>query len=89
MKNNCGITKIDFVDAGFKAVLQSEGCQEVVGTAAQAMADKANANYGGDGYEASTVYGGRAQRYIGLVKATDKESLKAESEDQALTRAII
>ena len=64
---NSGITKIEFIDAGFKAILTSEGCQEVVGQTAQSICDKANANNdrGGEGFRSSTQvggYGGGRQR---------------------------
>lgn len=88
---NSGITKIEFIDAGFKAILTSEGCQEVVGQTAQSICDKANANNdrGGEGFRSSTQVGGYGGgRWIGFVTTTDQEAAAAESEDKALTRAL-
>ena len=88
---NSGITKIEFIDAGFKAILTSDGCHEVIEQTAQQIADKANANNsrGGEGFQASTQVGGYGGgRWIGFVSATDKNAKIAESEDKALTRAL-
>lgn len=81
--------RLVFNSAGFKAVLMSEGTQKVVEDVAQDIADKANSNYGGEGFVATTKVGGYGGgRWVGFVTATDKDSLKAESEDSALTRAL-
>ena len=81
--------KIVFNSAGFKALLNTEETHKLVEVLAQDIADKANSNYGGDGFEVTTKVGGYGGgRWIGFVTATDKDSLKAESEDSALTRAL-
>lgn len=88
---NSGITKIEFIDAGFKAILTSDGCHEVIEQTAQQIADKANANNdrGGEGFGSSTKVGGYGGgRWIGFVTATDQKAAAAESEDKALTRAL-
>ena len=87
---NSGITKIQFIDAGFKAIVQSEGCQQLVTDVTQEICDKANANNdrGGEGFNARVILGGRAHRYVGFVTTTDKQSKIAEAEDKALTRAL-
>ena len=88
---NSGITKIEFIDAGFKAILISDGCHEVIEQTAQQIADKANANNdrGGEGFRSSTKVGGYGGgRWIGFVTATDNKAAAAESEDKALTRAL-
>lgn len=88
---NSGITKIEFIDAGFKAILTSDGCHEVVQSVTGEIAAKANANNdrGGEGFNASTQVGGYGGgRWIGFVTATDKKAAAAESEDKALTRAL-
>lgn len=82
------ITKIEFISDGFKAILQSEGTQQVVSEIADSIAAEANANGNCEGFESNTILGGRAQRYIGFAYASDKESMIAESENQALTRAV-
>lgn len=82
-------TKIVFNSPGFKAILNTEGTQKLVEDVAQGIADKANSNYGGDGFQVTTRVGGYGGgRWIGFVTATDKDSLKAESEGSALTRAL-
>lgn len=81
--------RIQFISEGFRQILLSEGTKQVVEQTAEEIKDRANANYGGDGFQANVIvgaYGGG--RYVGFVNATDKWSLKAESEDKALTGAI-
>lgn len=81
--------RIEFISEGFRQVLLSEGTKQVVEEAAEQIKDRANANYGGDGFESNVIVGGYGGgRYIGFVKATDKESMIAESENKALTGAI-
>lgn len=88
---NSGITHIEFKNDGFKAILQSDGCREVIEQTANEIADKANSNNtrGGTGFASKTEYGTRAGRYIGFVYSTDKDSLIAETEDGALSGAIL
>lgn len=85
-----GIKKIEFNDEGFRAILSSEECRQLVQQSADEIRDKANDNNsrGGEGFASSVVFGGRAHRYIGFVQTTDKKSMQAESEDGALTRAL-
>jgi hypothetical protein len=84
-------TRIVFNSDGFRQVLLSEGCHELVETVTQEISDKANANNdrGGSGFNASVEVGGYGGgRWIGFVTATDKKAAAAQSEDQALTRAL-
>lgn len=82
-------SKIVFNSAGFKALLNTDSMHKVVEEVANHIAENANGNYGGDGFVATTQVGGYGGgRWIGFVTATDKDSLKAESEDSALTRAL-
>lgn len=81
--------RIEFISSGFKAILNTEEIHNVVEEVSQHIADQANNNYGGDGFQVTTMTGGYGGgRWIGFVTATDKDSLKAESEDSALTRAL-
>lgn len=81
--------RLVFNSPGFKQLLNTDGVHKLVEEVANHVADQANANYGGDGYKVSTKVGGYGGgRWIGFVTATDEESLKAESEDSALTRAL-
>ena len=85
---NYGVTKIEFINEGFRDVLQSEGVKDLLTDVTDQVCADANANYGGDGFKTNVILGGKAQRYLGFVYAFDKESAIAESEDSALTRAI-
>ena len=79
--------RIVFNSEGFRQILLSEGTQKLVQETADTIRDQANANYGG--FASNTMVGGYGGgRWIGFVKATDKDSMIAESEDLALTRAI-
>lgn len=81
--------EIVFNSAGFKEILESEGVRELVQDTAQEIANKANENYGGDGYEVKVQhlgYGGG--RWGAFISSKDKKAAQAESEDKALTRAL-
>ena len=83
--------RIVFNSEGFREILLSEGCHELVTNVTEEIADKANANNdrGGNGFNASTQVGGYGGgRWIGFVTATDNNAAAAQSEDQALTRAL-
>lgn len=80
---NYGIDKIEFISAGFKEILQSEGCQEVVQEVTDQIAN--NARSLTDEVESTVVIAGHGQgRYIGLVSVPEA----AESEDKVLSRSI-
>ena len=84
-------TRIVFNSEGFREILLSEGCHDLVTSVTEEIADKANANNdrGGEGFNASTQVGGYGGgRWIGFVTATDNKAAAAQSEDQALTRAL-
>ena len=84
-------TRIVFNSEGFRDILLSDGCHELVQSVTDEIAEKANANNdrGGNGFNASTQVGGYGGgRWIGFVTATDKKAAAAQSEDQALTRAL-
>ena len=87
---NSGIEHIEFNNDGFKAILSSDGCREAVEQTTQEIADKANGNnsHGGTGFGSKVEFGTRAQRFVGFVHTTDKNSEIAESEDGALTGAV-
>lgn len=84
-------TRIVFNSEGFREILLSEGCHDLVTSVTEEIADKANANNdrGGNGFNASTQVGGYGGgRWVGFVTATDNKAAAAQSEDQALTRAL-
>lgn len=83
--------RIVFNSEGFRQILLSDGCRDLVQSTTEEIKNKADANNtrGGDGFEASTMVGGYGGgRWIGFVSTTDNASKIAESEDKALTRAI-
>ena len=83
--------RIVFKSEGFRQILLSDGCRDLVQSTTEEITNKADANNtrGGDGFEASTMVGGYGGgRWIGFVSTTDNASKIAESEDKALTRAI-
>lgn len=81
--------RIEFISEGFKQILQSEGVKEMISAKAEEIATRANANGDCEGFKATTMLGGYGGgRWIGFVTATDKESMKAESENKSLTGAI-
>lgn len=84
-------TRIVFNSDGFRQILLSDGCHELVQNVTEEIADRANANNdrGGEGFKSSTQVGGYGGgRWIGFVSTTDKKSMIAESEDKALTRSL-
>lgn len=83
--------KIEFVSAGFKEILNSDGVRDAVDRAAQDIKAKADAGIQGEsnGFQVKTYpgkFGGG--RWISVVATTDRASMVAESEDKALTRAV-
>ena len=84
-------TRIVFNSEGFKQILLSEGCRNVVQSTTEQICEKANANNarGGEGFRATVQVGGYGGgRWIGFVTAGDAKASAAQSEDQALTRAL-
>lgn len=83
--------RLQFNSEGFKQILLSEGCHTLVKATTSDICAKANANNtrGGDGFRATTQVGGYGGgRWIGFVTATDAKASAAQSEDNALTRAL-
>lgn len=82
--------RIELNSSGCREILNSDGVHDLIWTTAEEIAEKANENYGGDAYQPRIIkgyYGGG--RWVGFVTSTDKKSYAAESEDQALTRALL
>lgn len=83
--------RIVFNSEGFRQILLSDGCHNLVQQTADEISQRANANNsrGGEGFRATTQVGGYGGgRWIGFVTASDSKASAAQSEDQALTRAI-
>lgn len=84
--------RLEFISSGFKEILESDGVHDLVQDTANEICDRANANNnrGGEGFATNVIKGGYGGgRWIGFVKATDKESAIAEAEDKALSGAVI
>lgn len=85
-------TTLQFISEGFKAILESEGTKEVVRSAAEEIQQKANANAGiedSEGFSCEVWHGNYGGgRWVASVSTTDKKTMKAESEDKALSRAV-
>lgn len=84
-------TRIVFNSAGFRDILLSDGVRDAVTSTAEEIREKANANNtrGGNGFTANVQVGGYGGgRWVGFVTASDNKASLAESEDQALTRAL-
>lgn len=82
-----GITKIEFYSQGFRDILRSDGCREVVQDVTDQIYVNAKANNTRGETESTVVIAahGAGSRYIGLVSVP----AIAETEDKALSRAII
>lgn len=80
------IDRIEFVDEGFKAILNAPETEQLVLDHAQQMADRANAASGLDSFMAHSVKAGT--RYIAFTGTTDDASAQAESEDKVLSQAV-
>ena len=86
------IVRIEFVGEAFGELLRSEEVRGTVEGVTQGIYDRANSNNnrGGEGFRMSVEPSGRFKnrRWVGFVSTTDRQSVIAETEDGALTRAI-
>ena len=85
MSNN---VSMEWNDAGFVEILQSEGVRELVLSQAERIASRATANIPepSEGYTANVVK--KPTRWVAGVATTDEASVRAESENKALSRAV-
>jgi hypothetical protein len=85
--------EIEFFSEGFAQIVASAGTMSAVQSATNQIRDRANANNtrGGSGFYSGTrmgrAYG--ANRALGFVYSSDKKSAQAESEDKALSGAVM
>lgn len=84
-------TRLKFISDGFREILLGDGVKSVVESATQKIKDKADSNISGEseGFSSNVWqgnYGGG--RWIGSVNTTDTESMRSESEDKALSKAV-
>lgn len=86
------VVRIEFVGEGFGEILRSDGTRDLVQSVTDEIGANANANNsrGGEGFRTSVEQSGRFKnrRWIGFVSTTDKNSVIAETEDGALSRAV-
>lgn len=85
-------TKIEFISAGFREVLLSEGVRDLVDEAATQIQQRADANLqeASEGFEKTVMVGGfGGGRWVGFVQTTDAASCRAEAEYNALSGAVI
>lgn len=85
--------EIEFISAGFEQILTGSGVQGVVSEQTNAICARANAANarGGEGFESNVklTHAYRSNRYVGFVGTTDRKSMIAESEDKALSGAVM
>lgn len=84
-----GIEEITFISEGFKAIVESDGVRNLVQEIAEGIQDRANANFGDDGFRADVKhlgYGGG--RWGAFISSTNRRAAQAEAEDKVLTRAV-
>ena len=89
MSGGMKIKKIEFVSAGFAEILASDGVRNIVQEHTEAICDRANANLvtEGEGFKCNVL--SPPGRHLGVVFATDHASLVAETEEKALSRAVL
>lgn len=83
--------KIEFISAGFREILASDGVKALVDEATSEIQSKANANLleDSEGYEKTVMYGNYGGgRWVGFVQCTDHASCVAEADYNALSGAV-
>lgn len=83
--------RLEFISDGFREILMSGEVQALVSSTTESIQAKANANLTeeSEGFKAKTWQGGYGGgRWIGTVSTTDHESMVAESENKALSKAV-
>ncbi len=85
-----GSVRIRFISEGFRDILCSGGTQEIVTEQAETICARANGNNtrGGIGFQSSVKMANNGTRWVGLVRAPDRNAKIAEAEDKALSTAV-
>ena len=85
--------EVEFISEGFEQILTGSGVQGVVTEQTNAICARANAanSRGGEGFQSNVklTHAYRSNRYVGFVGTTDRASMIAESEDKALSGAVM
>lgn len=87
-----GTAKIEFISEGFRQILMSEGVRSLVQQTADDIKSRADANImeESEGFSANVWPGGYGGgRWVGSVTTTDRASIIAESEEKALSKAVM
>ena len=82
---------VEFISAGFKEILESEGVHDFLEQKANEIKSRADANIGDDseGFKVTVMKGGYGGgRWVAHVQTTDYATMVAESEHKALTKAV-
>lgn len=79
--------KLEFIDAGFRDILQSQGVRELVTDITQGIAQRA----GDTGFYNEVMLGQayNANRWVGFVGCETYEAMRAQATDKVLTRAVM
>ena len=83
--------RLEFNSDGFREILCGDGVKGMVDSATEKIKARADAGIQGEseGFRATSIlgnYGGG--RWVGFVSTTDQESMIAESEGKALSKAV-
>ncbi len=82
------LERIQWNNQGFKDLLQSSEVEQLVRSEAESIADRANADLTeeSEGFRAHSIKA--SSRYIAFAGTTDEASVRAESENKVLSRAV-
>lgn len=75
--------KIEFIDKGFKEILQQQGVWDVVREETVAIKQRA-----GEYFEADIVFGYNNTRPVGFVHSINQLGAKEEAENKTLSKAV-
>ena len=82
------LERIEWNNQGFKDLLQSSEVEQLVRGKAETIAGRANAGLSeeSEGFRAHSIKA--SSRYIAFAGTTDEASVRAESENKVLSRAV-
>lgn len=82
------LERIEWNNQGFRDLLQSSEVEQLVRGKAETIADRANAGLSeeSEGFRAHSIKA--RSRYIAFAGTTDEASVRAESENKVLSRAV-
>lgn len=85
------IEKIEWNDAGFKAIVNCENTKKLIDDYASGVEARANANAPANskGFKKHTIKGYYAGgRWVSFVTSEDRAAAKSESENKSLSKAV-